>query len=639
VLSGWNVLLITIDTLRADRVGFAGYHGASTPVLDRLAAGGVVFENAIASAPVTLPSHATILTGLYPPAHGALDNGYYSLPADVPTLPGILRRHGYETAAFVGAVVLHARYGLNSGFDHYDDDIHSPRVQGQSYRERSAAEVTELAADWFRHRSDEKPFFAWIHYWDPHAPYFPPERLASSFPGRPYDAEVAAVDEAIGRLLEYLRRTNELDRTLIVVTSDHGEAFGDGGELTHGILLRSSTLRVPLVLSAPGRLPEGSRVSGIVSNADVTPTVLELLGVDFGPVDGKSLVEPMRAGRTRERFAYSETRLPADEYGWSMLAGVRDDRWAWVRAPRPELYDLVTDPGETRSLHDDHPEIAVGLDKRVAAILANQHGDIRRSELDESQIEALRSLGYLFSKDPPAPTGADPKDMIAVLQESNILANLVDRGRYEEAVPKARRLLEQAPGNREVLLLLAQSLDQLGRTEEAIVELRKSLDAGGSLDLDGTILAMYLAKVGRSEESAALLRTFAEAEPDFAGHAFNLGNLMSAAERYEEAVRAYERAHELDPEAVHILANLAVNLSRLGERGDPERAIELIDRAIGLSVEDDLPSLIKIEICENLGRTELGLETARALKEKSTLHKVPPEALAEAIRSLQKASR
>ena len=602
-LSDWNVLLVTIDTLRADRLGFTGYGGAATPVMDGLAAGGVVFENAIATAPITLPSHASILTGLYPPAHGVLDNGYYILPEDVPTLPGILRDHGYETAAVVGSIVLHARYGLNSGFDHYDDEIQHPRAQGQAYRERPASQVTARAAKWLQRRTPDKPFFMWVHYWDPHAPYFPPKHLESRFRGRLYDGEIAAVDEALGELIESLHRTDQYNRTLILITADHGEAFGDGGELTHGILLRGATLRIPFVISAPGKLPSGRRIAGVVSNADVTPTVLALLGISGEPGDGKSLLEPIRSGRTKDRYVYSETRMPEHEYGWSMLAGVRGDRWAWVRAPRPELYDLQPDPGELRSLHQQHPEVTAKLDRMVSDALANRRGEVR-SQLDDSQIEALRSLGYAISRDPPPPTGADPKDMMGILRASNDLANLFDRGEHERVIPAARRLLEQDPRNRDALLLLGQSLDRLGRTEEGIEEVRKAFDAGGSLDGDGTLLAMFLAKAGRTEESEALLRAFADAEPGYAEHPYNLGNLLAEAGKYEEAVQAYERAHHLNPEAVHIMANLAFTLSKLGDEGDPERALELINRAIALAGEDDKPRALKVDICSNLGIEE-----------------------------------
>ena len=634
-LAGWNVLLVTIDTLRADRVGFMGYGGAETPVLDELAQKGVVFENQVASAPVTLPSHATILTGLYPPAHGALNNGLYSLPEDVPTLATALGSAGYRTGAFIGAVVLAGGYGLARGFDIYDDRIHGQREIGQAYRERRAEQVSELAAEWIRQGDSDEPFFAWIHYYDPHAPYAPPPAFRGRFRD-PYDGEIAYTDESFGRVLGALRAGGLLERTLVIVTADHGEAFGDGGELTHGILLRGSTLRVPLVMQAPGKLPAGLRIDGVSSSADIAPTVLELLGVPPPEgMDGESLLGAIASGRTVGRYAYSETRLPADQYGWSMLAGVRGEEWAWVRAPRPELYDLTADPRESESVHERETELAAELDRRVERILAREHGGIERSELDEGQREALKSLGYVFTSEAPKTTGADPKDKIEILIEVNTVANHLENGDYERAVEAARSVLDEEPGNRDALLYLGQAQDGLGRTEEAVVSVRQALEAGGSLDLDGTLLAMYLMKLGRGAESEALLRSFCEAEPEFAGHPYNLGNLLVSEGRFVEAAEVYERAHELNPEAVHILANLANTLSKLeGPEAAHERAVQLIEEAIELAVDDDLPLMLKLEICERIGQLDVAGEVLAELQEKPQLRNVTREEVREAAERL-----
>ncbi|MBZ0270102.1 sulfatase, partial [bacterium] len=274
-LAGWNVLLVTIDTLRSDRLGFEGWTAADTPVLDRLAAGGVVFRTALATAPVTLPSHASILTGLYPPRHGALDNGIYSLPEGVPTLATILKDAGYATSASIGAYVLHRQYGLARGFDVYDDRFRHPSADAA--RERRGAHVVDRAIRWLRERDHDAPFFLWAHLYDPHAPYSPPAEYAGF--ADPYDGEIAYVDACIGALLDALREEGSLARTLVVVTADHGEAFGDGGERTHGLLLRESTLRVPWILRAKGALPGGREIADVVSGADVAPTVLALLGL------------------------------------------------------------------------------------------------------------------------------------------------------------------------------------------------------------------------------------------------------------------------------------------------------------------------------------------------------------------------
>jgi len=635
-LAGWNVLLVTIDTLRADRVGFAGYEGVETPVMDGLAAQGVVFEDAIAAGPVTLPSHATILTGRYPPAHGALDNGFYSLPEDVPTLATALRERGYDTAAVVGSYVLIDRTGLDAGFQEYDDTFSKPRQRGQAYRERRAGDVTAAAKRWLEGRDSAAPFFLWVHYFDPHAPYDPPEPYRTQYRLRPYDGEIAYTDAQLGELLDALRASGQLDRTLVVVTADHGEAFGDGGELTHGLLLRTSTLRVPLVLVAPGRVPAGRRVPSVVSTADIAPTVLELVGAPpLAGVQGRAL--PL-GPRDEERFVYSETRLPADEFGWSMLAGVRSGRWAWVRAPRPELYDLDEDPGETTSLDGERPELAAQLDARVGEFLDAGRDSVVRSQLSEEQVVALRSLGYLVSSEPPPPTGEDPKDMLFVQVEANLLMNYLDRDEPEKVLAGVDSLLEKSPGNRELLMLRAQANARLGNLDPAIEDARESLARGGSLEVDGTLAAMWLMRAGRPAEAEALLRGFVEAEPDFAQHAYNLANLLGDMGRTEEAITAYRRAIELDPRNVPAHVNLAFLLARRhAGADDAERALALMDRAIELA-DDDTPALHKVTLCGMLGRQDQGLAVARELQQRRALRGITRAQLADAMRSLRDGS-
>jgi arylsulfatase A-like enzyme len=635
-LAGWNVLLITIDTLRADRLGFMGYEAIETPVLDGLAEAGVVFDDAISAGPVTLPSHATILTGLYPPAHGALDNGFYSLPEGVPTLATVLQGKGYDTAAVIGAYVLIDRTGLDAGFDVYDDTFRKARQPGQAYRERRASEVTASAVDWLANRESDAPFFLWAHYFDPHASYDPPEPYAARYRLRPYDGEIAYTDESIGVLLDALRDAGQLERTLIVVTADHGEAFGDGGEMTHGLLLRTSTLQVPLVLVAPGHLPAGRRVAEVVATVDIAPTILELLGLPpFPGAQGETLVSAL-GGRGEERFVYSETRLPADEFGWSMLAGVRSDRWAWVRAPRPELYDLREDPELANSLHEAKPGLAERLDALVGDVLDGERESIARAHLSDEQIAALRSLGYLVSHEPPPLTGEDPKDMLYLQVEANMLMNYMDRRQPEKVLAGVDPLLEKSPGNRELLMLRAHANAQLGNLDPAIEDARESLAHGGSLEVDGTYLAMWLNQAGRPGEAEALLRGFIDAEPEFGQHAYNLANLLGELGRVEEAIEEYERAIALEPENIPARVNLAFLLAR--NEGDPDRALALADEAIELA-DDDVPTFMKIKLCGELGLREEGLAVARELQRKVKLRGVEREQLADAIRELPEGAR
>jgi arylsulfatase A-like enzyme/Flp pilus assembly protein TadD len=631
-LRGWNVLLITIDTLRADRVGFAGHEGAETPNLDRLAESGTVFLDAVAAAPVTLPSHATILTGRTPPAHGALDNGFYSLPDGVPTLATALQGAGYETAAFVGAFVLHRRYGLAAGFETYDDHFRDPLLPGAEHVERRAEEVVARARAWLAGRSPERPFFLWVHCFDPHSPYDPPEPFGSRFHDRAYDGEIAYTDRELGALVEAARSAGLLERTLVVMTADHGEALGDGGERTHGLLLRGSTLRVPLVLSAPGVLPEGRRIEGTVSTADLAPTVLELVGVaPPAAMDGSSLLGAVEEGRAAGRRAYSETRLPLDQLGWSMLAGVRDDRWAYVRAPRPELYDLAADRGESRNVAAENPETAGALDAEVGAELARLGGTDRR-ELTPEEEEALRALGYVSGEPAPDAGGADPKDMLPVWNRLQDLQSAFAAGRPDVVLGGVDKLLDRDPGNREARMLRAQALLQAGRTGESLRELRAIVADGGDPDRAGTLIAQALIREGRTVEAEATYRALMAAAPEFAEHPFNLGVLLWGEGRRAEAAAAYEHALALNPDAVHVIVNLAQSLGLPDFEGaDPARALQLIDRAV-LLASDDRPRLFKVYLCAQLGRRDEAKAVARELAARRQLRGVTPQELAEAIR-------
>ncbi|HMB68610.1 MAG TPA: sulfatase-like hydrolase/transferase, partial [bacterium] len=523
----WNVLVITIDTLRADHLGFAGYDGADTPVLDGLADAGAVFEDAVSGAPVTLPSHSTIFTGLNSPRHGALDNGFYSLPEDVPTMADVLHAAGYETAAVVGAYVLHAQYGLDSGFEHYDDRFRQPRSDADEHLERPADVVVDRALEWLDGRDPDRPFLLWTHFFDPHAPYEPPRSFRMRFATRPYDGEIAFTDEQIGRLLTGLTERGLRERTLVVLTADHGEAMGDGGEKTHGLLLRRTTLHVPLVVHAPGAVPS-CRVPGVVSTADILPTVLELAGVAAPEdLDGISLLPAIAAKVSRGRLAYSETRLPEDLYGWSMLAGVRNDDWAYVRGPIPELYDVPGDPGERNNVHAERPEEARVLDERVGAVLAQQR-DVAPGNIGAREVEALRALGYVVDTEVAQSTGVDPKERLDAWNRVNDLRQLLPARRFREVVEGMEAVLAEDPGNREARMLLGQALIGAGRAEEGLEQFRFLAERGWALGRSGILFARSLAESGHPEEAESLLRSFEELEPKFAEHPFNLGVLLNS---------------------------------------------------------------------------------------------------------------
>src|SRR5438093_1706910 len=365
--AGLNVLLVTLDTTRADRLGCYGYAGARTARLDRLAAEGVRFENAFADAPITLPSHASLLTGLYPFEHGVRNNGNFYLPDRFETLATLLRKRGYRTAAFVSSFVLDRRYGLARGFESYDDRMEEAVALGSGGEAERRGDRTALACTrWLEGYAAQRastPFFVWLHLYDPHEPYRPPPPFRELFADHPYDGEVAFADVVVASVLEKLAQLGLLDRSLVVVVADHGESLGDHGEETHSMFLYESAIRVPLILWRPGVLPAGRVVASPVRTVDVAPTILDILGEPPLAAPHARSLRGTIDGRAPERPAaiYAETYVPKLYLNGAALRALREDRYKLIDAPRPELYDLDRDPGETQNRLEQEPALANGL--------------------------------------------------------------------------------------------------------------------------------------------------------------------------------------------------------------------------------------------------------------------------------------
>ena len=431
-----NILLVTIDTLRADHVGAYGFRAAKTPAIDALAARGVLFEHAFTSVPATLAAHATILTGRLPPHHGVRGNSFYKLPDTVPTLATALAGHGYRTGAVIGAAVLNHQFGLNRGFSSYDDQTDSARAD-VLIAERSAAAVVTNAISWLSEGSPRAPFFLWVHLFDPHDPYVPPEPFKTQFSESPYDGEIAYVDSQLGRLLDALAARGGLDRTLVVVTSDHGESLGEHREATHGIFLYDATLHVPLIVAGPGVARGERRNEGPVGLVDLLPTVLGRAAVPVpANLDGRDLFDA-RSG-TRE-FIYAETFLTSDFYNWSELRAVRSSTTKFVQAPQPEIYDLTNDPRETINLAAGRPQEVARLAQATAAIgRATQERSATQVVVDEDLAGRLRSLGYVAGTgrtgdQTPTSGRPDPKTRVHLVVRLDEALALQRAGRLEEA--------------------------------------------------------------------------------------------------------------------------------------------------------------------------------------------------------------
>ena len=575
-LRGMNVLLVTVDTLRQDRVGAYGNASGLTPTLDRLAAAGIRYSHAFSPAPLTLPAHASILTGLLPRHHGIHNNSKVHLDDHVPTLAAVLKRTGYRTGAFVGAFVLDRRFGLNQGFDEYDDRL--PRGDRASFHfsERRAVEVVTSAGNWILSppAAAGTPWFAWVHLFDPHAPYDAPVEYRA---GRsPYDAEVAYADAMLGRLLARLAAAHALDRTLIVVTADHGESLGDHGETTHGLFAYDSTLAVPLILNAPAIAPTTDDAP--VSHPDLMPTILDLLGASPpSPVDGQSLVR----ARAADRPVYFEALDASLTRGWAPLRGVIQGGWKYIDLPDAELYDLATDPGELRNRSDRDPHADVL--KRTLRLASGPETAAPRVSLETEAAARLRSLGYVTGTSAPHLVKADddPKRLVALNERFNTALTDFDEGRGPQALSALLAILRERPDfvaarasastvlvatgrSREAVDLLRTGLREQPDSPELLAKLGEALaqtgDLAGSLDAleharrtgdDGpdvlNQLALALARRGRTNEARAIFRTLTDRNPGAATAWFNLGLFELQNRRSAEAAAAFRRATAIDP--------------------------------------------------------------------------------------------
>lgn len=414
-----GVVIITLDTTRADRLSVYGYMNVSLPHVERLAAEGVVFDQATSVGPLTLPAHASLFTGLLPPGHGTRDNADLALDTARLTLAEVLKERGWRTAAFVGSVVLNADRGLAQGFDVYGG---VPAGDGApDERQRRAGEVVDDAIRWLEGIGDDR-FLLWVHLYDPHRPYDPPVPFRAM--PDPYVGEIAYADSQIGRLLQALGRRTLLDRTVVVVAGDHGESLGEHGERDHGIFVYESVLRVPLIVKAPALAPR--RVGEVVRLTDVMPTVLDLLGVPAPPADGISLAGLMRGSpRQHDLEVYAESLYPR-RLGWSPLYALRDGRYKFIEAPRPELYDLERDPFEQRNVHDQQPAVASAMRRRLAAVAQRGGGSwpVEPGGDHEALRRRLASLGYVgHASAPRAESGEplpDPKDCIGTYMRRSV---------------------------------------------------------------------------------------------------------------------------------------------------------------------------------------------------------------------------
>ncbi|HEY7511861.1 MAG TPA: sulfatase-like hydrolase/transferase [Vicinamibacteria bacterium] len=555
-----SVLLATIDTLRADRLGAYGHAAAVTPTLDRLAARGARFETAVAHVPLTGPSHASILTGLTPIAHGVRDNGGYVLPSEVPTAAETFGRAGYRTAAFVSGFPLDRRFGFNRGFEAYDDHLpkgNDPRRT--PYVERLADATTDAALRWLGTATDGRPFFLWVHYYDPHAPYEPPGELAARFRASPYDGEIAFVDAQVARLLRGIGDEAALARTLVLVTADHGEGLGEHGEGTHGLFVYDATLKVPWIVAGPG-VPAGTVPRTVARGVDVLPTLLDHAGLSVPKdLEGRSL-RPAVLGRTMvDAPAYAESVYAEREFGWAPLFALRTSTYKLIEAPRPELYDLAADPGEAANLMAREPARAEELRARLKAMLSRP-ARAAAAQVDAVTAERLAALGYLGGGRAPGAGGAgttlrDPKDGVRLMPRLN-RGMSVARTDPPTAIRELSAVLSEDPGLLMARRTLAVAYASARQHQRAIAELRRLEKEGALSAEDAVVLGDNLRFAGRLAEAAQVLQEAAGENPRFAQPWLSLAEVHIKEGKNAEARAAYQRVLALVPDHIEALRGL-----------------------------------------------------------------------------------
>jgi arylsulfatase A-like enzyme/Tfp pilus assembly protein PilF len=585
-----NVVVITLDTTRADRLGCYGFDGVSTPHIDALAREGMVFDNATAAVPLTFPSHSSMFTGLVPPRHGVRDNGGFFLDDAKVTLAERLKAAGYATGAFIGAWVLEARWGLAQGFDLYSDrfELSKYKVVSLGTVQKPGDEVMGDALRWLDTVKQQK-FFAWVHLYDPHAPYEPPEPYASRYPKQPYLGEIAYTDAVVGRLTQWLRDQGLLERTIVVLTADHGESLGDHGEAAHAYFIYGATTHVPLVVRTPWGLRgrNASRVSGV----DLMPTVLELAGLPPEPnVDGRSVARALFDPQADlGHVAYSETYFPRYHFGWQHLRSLRDQRWTYVEAPEPELDDLAADPGETRNVFKANSARAEALRLRMEELSrsAGQSAPERQS-LDPDTLQRLAALGYVgnvIDVDPDAVL-PDPKAKLKLFAMMNTAKARAQEDALDGAIGIMRQVIAEDPNIMDAHLTLGNWLVKARDPEGAIVAYKAALSLKPDDEISlGNLAQLYRAR-GRTEDELAALEVFRSAlrvNPKNPQSWYQLATLYMDANRLDDAIASFQDALKANPKmgaAYNGLGAIAY------ERGDLQKSEELIRQ--GLELEKSL---------------------------------------------------
>lgn len=619
-----NVILITLDTVRADRMGFLGSKLGLTPQLDALASQGVVFDHAYSQAPITPVSHATILTGTFPQYHGIRNFGD-RLPPTVPFLPDILHGQGYHTGAFVGSIILDPKNGFASGFER-GFDVYNAGFHRQKTGERREAsmqrrgEVTlGYVLEWVGQQKSG-PFFLWFHLWDAHDPYNPPEPFRSRFPNAPYNGGIAYVDATVGKLLDYLRSQGLYDNSLIAVAADHGESLGEHGELTHSIFLYDSTIHVPLLLKLPGNRSAGQRVSATASLVDLAPTLIDSLGqTPPQSMQGRSLLPLIGNPHPESRSSVATGDHSERSFGWSALVSLRSANQLYVRAPRPELYDLSSDPGSKTNLYTDKRaaavRLAVQLDSFVKRITEGAPQALQ-DNLDEKSREKLSALGYMASSATRPISRIDPKDRIDVANDMHDASLAIEEGKEVSVIPLLLRVVEKDPQVQAAQYYLGIAYSRNGKFAKAIPPLRKAIELRPDALMAQYELAICLYETGDLKTAAAHFEILVENRPDWSDARYSMASIYARTGRPEEAAKNLLIVLQGEPD--HYRANLLLG-RMLFLNGTFDEALPYLEKATTVQTDSDEAHSFLADEYEKLGRApDAARERAEAARLKTS---------------------
>jgi arylsulfatase A-like enzyme/Flp pilus assembly protein TadD len=570
-----HVVLISIDTCRADHLSCYGYPLIITPNIDAVAEQGFIFQNTITPVPITLPAHSSMLTGTIPPYHGVHDNHDYRLNTDHVTLAEILKNHGFSTAAIISAFVLDARFGLNQGFDYYNDRFENPPGKDIAHNdERRGEETSRFARAWLDEHQNEN-FFLFLHYFDPHAEYAPPEPYASEYQKNRYAGEIAYTDYCIGQVIDKLKELGIYDSTLLIITSDHGESLGEHGETTHDFFIYQSTLHVPLIFKLPGST-SSHKIKDRVGLVDIVPTVCKILNIDPPPgiqgrdLSGLFLDHP--PDPTTQNLYYCESLTP-QRYQANSLLGVVTDRFKYIQTSRCELYDLVQNPGETSNLIIAQPQRARILQENLRQILeqtVRQTGSNNKIELDEQARKRLESLGYVAGGDTNEnfsfdQSKDDPKDIMDFHLSNTKMYQLIHEKKYAEAEKLCRKMLSERPLYVHPYQKLCQIAELQGNPNQAVAYLRDAIKVNPKDHRVRNQLGVMLTQQDKSDEAFEHFTASLQIKPEQITPHNYLAELLEKQNKLAQAVAHYDKSLQVKNDQADIHTKMANALYQLGQ--------------------------------------------------------------------------